>query len=165
MNRIAIRALVLLGVLAASIVPLHAQAVPAFDQIKNQAELDKAVSTLDAEFFDAYNRCDLEKFRGLLADDVEFFHDQGGVTLGAADLTASIKKNICGGDVVRQLVPGSLRVYYMKGYGAIEIGVHRFLHPKSHGPVGEARFMTLWQYKDGAWKVTRAFSYDHHAVK
>jgi hypothetical protein len=30
-----------------------------------------------------------------------------------------------------EAVPGTLKVYYMKGYGAIEMGVHRFLHPKT----------------------------------
>src|SRR2546429_5110218 len=31
-----------------------------------------------------------------LAEDVEFYHDQGGVTLGRAALTESVKNNICG---------------------------------------------------------------------
>jgi hypothetical protein len=141
--------------------PLFAGA-QALESIKSQAELDKVVTTLDAALFDAYNRCDLEKFSSFLADDVEFYHDQGGVTLGNAKLTESIKQNICGGDVKRELVQGTLQVHYMKGYGAVEIGVHRFLHPQSHTPTGEGRFIHLWQYKDGAWKITRAISFDHH---
>jgi len=35
----------------------------------------------------SYNRCDLERFASFMADNVEFYHDQGGVTLGKADLT------------------------------------------------------------------------------
>jgi hypothetical protein len=136
----------------------------ALENIKSQAELDKAITTLDAALFDAYNRCDLEKFSTFFTADVEFYHDQGGVTLGNAKLTESIKQNICGGDVRRELVPGSLQVHYMKGYGAVEIGVHRFLHPKSNSPTGEGRFINLWQYKDGAWKITRAISFDHRDV-
>ena len=31
-------------------------------------------------------------------------------------------------------------------------------------PVGEAKFVHLWQYKNGAWKITRVISYDHHAL-
>ena len=27
--------------------------------------------------------------------------------------------------------------------------------------VGEGQFIHLWQYKDGAWKITRVISYDH----
>ena len=135
---------------------------PPLDSINSQAELDKAITALDTALFDAYNRCDLEKFSSFLDENVEFYHDQGGITLGRQALTDSVKKNICGGDVRRELVPGSLQIYHMKGYGAVEIGIHRFLHPKSNGAVGEGRFITLWQYKDGAWKITRAISYDHH---
>jgi ketosteroid isomerase-like protein len=143
----------------------HAQAVPALDDIKSQPELDKAIAALDAALFDSYNRCDLEKFASFFVEDVEFYHDQGGVTLGRAALTESIKKNICG-KVTRELVPGTLQAYHMKGYGAVEMGVHRFHHPghEDTESVGEGKFIHLWQYKDGAWKITRVISYDHHAA-
>jgi hypothetical protein len=141
-----------------------AQQVPSLDNIKSQEELDKALASLDAAVFDAYNRCDVEKFGTFFADDVEFYHDQGGVSLGKEKLIENLKNNICGGDVRRELVPGTVRVYHMKGYGAVQIGVHRFLHPKSNTPAGEARFIHLWQYKQGAWKITRVISYDHHAA-
>jgi ketosteroid isomerase-like protein len=144
---------------------LYAQTVPPLDKIQSQPELDKAIATLDTELFDAYNKCDLKKFSSFFADDVEFYHDQGGVTLGNAKLTESIEKNICGGDVRRELVPGTLEAHYMKGYGAVEIGVHRFYHPKSNTPTGEGRFISLWQYKDGVWKITRAISFDHHQAQ
>ena len=144
---------------------VSAQAVPAFNDIKSQEELNKAIASLDAALFDSYNRCDLEKFASFMADDVEFYHDQGGVTLGKEKLTDSVRKNICG-KVTRQLVPGSLQVYHMNGYGAVEIGVHRFHHPghEDTEAVGEAKFIHLWQYKDGAWKITRVISFDHHAA-
>jgi hypothetical protein len=156
--------LLLLSFLALCAARADAQAVPALEEIKSQAELDKAIASLDAALFDAYNRCDLEKFASFFADDVEFYHDQGGVTLGKDNLTESVHKNICGGDVRRELVPGTLQAHHMKGYGAVEIGVHRFFHPKSNTPPGEASFIHLWQYKDGAWKITRVISYDHHAA-
>ena len=137
----------------------------ALENIKSQEELDKVVASLDAALFDSYNRCDLQKFATFFADDVEFYHDQGGLTLGKADLTNSVKTNICG-KVTRELVPGTLQVYPMKGYGAVEMGVHRFHHPGHDDTegVGEGKFIHLWQYKDGAWKITRVISYDHHAA-
>jgi Domain of unknown function (DUF4440) len=152
--------------------PADAQAateskIAALDEIKNQTDLDKAITALDAKLFDAYNHCDLKTFDGLLADDVEFYHDQGGVTLGRQKLTESVKNNICTGDTQRALVPGTLKIYYMKDYGAIEMGVHRFLHPKTEAAngTGEASFVQLWQYKDRSWKLTRVLSYDHHSVQ
>ena len=132
--------------------------------IKSQGELDKTIASLDAALFDSYNRCDLEKFSSFFDDDVEFYHDQGGVTLGKEKLTESVRKNICGGDVRRELVAGTLEAHPMKGYGAVEIGTHRFYHPKSKTPPGEGRFIHLWQFKDGAWKITRAISFDHRGA-
>jgi hypothetical protein len=135
------------------------------DKIQNQQQLDQTITALDAALFDAYNKCDLVKFASFIDDHVEFYHDQGGVTLGQAALTESVKKNICG-TTTRELVPGSLHIYYMKGYGAVEIGVHRFHHPGHEDTigVGEGQFIHLWQCKDGAWKITRVISYDHHAA-
>jgi Domain of unknown function (DUF4440) len=140
-----------------------APSVLALDKIQNQQQLDQTITALDAALFDAYNKCDLVKFASFIDEHVEFYHDQGGVTLGQAALTESVKKNICG-TTTRELVPGSLHIYYMKGYGAVEIGVHRFHHPGHEDTigVGEGQFIHLWHGSDGSWKITRVISYDHH---
>lgn len=160
------RMLLLLPILALCGTQSDAQAVPALEDIKNQEELNKTIATLDAALFDSYNHCDLEKFSSFFTDDVEFYHDQGGVTLGKEKLTESVKNNICG-KVTREIVPGTLQVYYMKGYGAVEMGVHRFHHPGHDDtqPLGEAKFVHLWLYKDGKWRITRVISYDHHSLQ
>ena len=64
------------------------------------------------------------------------------MTLGRQNLTESVKKNICG-KVRRELVSETLEVYPMRGYGAVEMGVHRFHQPKVDPtkPVGEAKFI------------------------
>ena len=166
MKLCSLRTLLFLSLIAICVPRTAAQSVSSLDNIKSQAELDKAIATLDAALFDSYNRCDLEKFASFFADDVEFYHDQGGVTFGKVALTDSIKKNICG-KVTRELLPGTLQAHHMKGYGAVEMGVHRFHHPGHEDTegVGEASFIHLWQCKDGAWKITRVISYDHHAAQ
>lgn len=128
-------------------------------------ELFRTIASLDGALFDSYNRCDLEKFGTFFIDDVEFYHDQSGLTLGRQNLTEAVKKNICG-KVRRELVRGTLEVYPIHGYGAVEIGVHRFHHLKAEQsePTGEAKFVHLWQNKDGAWKISRVISYDHRAL-
>ena len=63
--------------------------------------------------------------------------------------------------MVRELVPGSLEVYPLPSYGAIQVGTHRFLHPQEPGSIGQARFIHVWQKTDGAWKLRRVISYDH----
>jgi hypothetical protein len=143
-----------------------AQAVPSLDSIKSQEELTRAVTALDKELFDAYNTCNLDKLGKLVADDLEFYHDKTGLAVGKQTFLDAIKNNICG-KVTRQLVVGTLEAHPLHGYGAMEIGVHRFYHPgaQDHDVVGEAKFITLWQYKDGAWKVSRVISYDHDLAK
>lgn len=139
--------------------------LPLFPISIDAQSLFKAVASLDTALFDAYNRCDLEKLDSLVTDDLEFYHDQTGLSIGRENFIASIKQNICG-KVQRELVPGTLEVYPLKGYGAVEIGAHRFHHPgrDQNEPVGEAKFVMLWQNQDGVWKLTRVISYDHVAL-
>ena len=141
----------------------YAQAVPGLDAIKSDQELTKAITALDKQLFDAYNTCNLEKLGTLVTDDLEFYHDKTGLAVGKQPFLKAIKENICG-KVTRELVQGSLEVYPLHGYGAVEIGVHRFHHP-GDSDVGEAKFVMLWQYKDGAWKISRVISYDHGGAK
>jgi hypothetical protein len=126
-------------------------------------QLFKTVAGLDTALFDAYNHCDLATLGTMVTEDLEFYHDQTGLSVGRQTFLDAIKANICG-KVHRELVPGTLEVYPLKGYGAVEIGVHRFTHPDDPTALGEARFITVWQLKDGAWRVARAISIDHHPV-
>lgn len=131
---------------------------------KATGDLVATITGLDAALFDAYNRCDLDKFGSLLADDLEFYHDQTGLAVGKQKTIDGVKNNICG-KVHRELVPGTLEVYPIHGFGAVEIGVHRFSHPGSpRDTMGEAKFIHIWQLKDGVWKVTRVISVDHHGL-
>jgi hypothetical protein len=129
----------------------------------SSSALFQTIQSLDAVLFDAYNHCDLEKFGSMLADDLEFYHDRGGFSRGRQAAVDGVRNNICG-KVIRELVPGTLEVYPIANYGAVEIGVHRFHHPghETTEPVGEAKFVHLWQYKDGTWRINRVISFDHH---
>ncbi len=52
----------------------------------------------------------------------------------------------------------------MKNLGAIEIGTHRFFENGNPTASGEAEFTMLWLFKNGAWKLSRVLSDDHHAA-
>ena len=147
------------ALLATSFAPTQAQKPAAPDP------LFKTIQSLDTELFDAYNHCDLQKFGSLLADDLEFYHDKGGLSRSRQSTVEGVKNNICG-KVTRELVPGTLEVYPIANYGAIEIGVHRFHHPGHEATegVGEAKFIHIWQNTNGVWKVTRVVSFDHHGA-
>lgn len=143
--------------------PLLAQGT---NGVPRSSALFQTVQKLDKELFDAYNSCDLAKFKSLLDDDLEFYHDQGGVMTGAGKVTESVRANICG-KVRRDLVESTLEVHEMRGFGAIQMGVHRFFQIQNDPdkPSGEARFTHLWRYKDGVWKATRILSFDHRGLK
>lgn len=129
-----------------------------------QDALYQTVAALDTKLFDAVNQCDIKTVDSMWADDAEFYHDKTGLMVGRQNIVDAIKNNLCG-KVTRQLVQGTLEVYPLNGYGAVEIGVHRFYHPNDSANVGEAKFIHVWQNKDGVWKITRVISYDHGAAK
>jgi Domain of unknown function (DUF4440) len=139
-----------------------AQTAPTLAPSENPDQLFQTIQGLDKELFDAVDRCDMKTFGSLLAEDIEFYHDKDGLAVGRQTIVESVKNNLCG-KVKRVLAPGTLEVYPIHGYGAVEIGTHRFLHPwaQDHGEVGEAKFIHLWRYQDGAWQITRVISYDH----
>lgn len=128
-------------------------------------DLFHTIAAQDAALFDAYNKCDLEKLGAIVADDLEFYHDQTGLSRGRQNFVDSIRKNICG-KVHRDLVAGSLEVYPLHGYGAVEIGAHMFCDSRKtskcdEATSGVAKFVMLWQNDGGAWKLTRVISYNH----
>ncbi len=135
-------------------------AAQASHAVSTQEALFETVRLQDKLLFDAYNHCDLTKLGAMVTDDLEFYHDKTGLAVGKQNFLDSIQKYICG-KVTRELVPGTLEVHELAGYGAVELGVHRFHHPGEKENAGEAKFVTVWQNKGGAWKVSRVISYDH----
>ncbi len=123
--------------------------------------LYRTVAALDEQLFGAYNRCDLKAFRTLLADDAEFYHDQGGAMFSPDALTESVGRNICG-KVRRELVAGTLEVEPIKDWGAIETGTHRFCELATGKCEGIARFLHIWKNDGGHWRLSRIVSYNHH---
>lgn len=130
-------------------------------------DLYDIVSALDAAVFDAFNNCavpeQLEKHAGYFAPDVEFYHDTGGVTWTRKDMLANTQKYACG-KFRRELVPRSLKVFPIKGFGAIAEGEHRFCQLESGDCGGMADFVMLWQKHGDQWRITRVFSYGHRPV-
>lgn len=125
-------------------------------------ELFKQVFSLDSTVFTAFNNRDIEKFKSFFDEDLEFFHDEGGLT--GYQHTVDFMKEIAkpGNDLKRELVKGSLEVYPIPGYGAMQIGEHSFCHTENgKQSCGTFKFVHIWQQKDGKWKITRVVSYGH----
>jgi hypothetical protein len=128
---------------------------------QNSDTLFVTIKSLDAKLFNAYNNCDISVLGSMVSDDLEFYHDQAGLSVGKAPFLAAIKQNICG-KVQRTLIENTLEVYPLKSYGAVEFGIHRFHHLNDLGNIGDAKFVTIWHNDNGVWKVTRVISYEHN---
>jgi hypothetical protein len=150
--------------LAGSVVLLHTAVAQFKPNSPVPPELYNKIASLDSALFHTFNTCDLEGFAAFFSEDIEFYHDKGGLTPSKQALVESIKNNVCG-KLRRELVPGSLEVYPIPNYGALQLGTHRFYQRSADGkesaPGAPAKFAHLWQQKDGVWQITRVFSYDH----
>jgi hypothetical protein len=158
---------VLLSVSVAVSAPISADSTLATEQ-KQLMPLFTEISTLDHGVFDAFNKCsdpaELKKHASYFAQDVEFYHDTGGVTWNRDDMIANTQKHACG-NYRRELVPNSLKVVAVKEFGAIEQGVHRFCKLKSGDCEGMADFVIVWRLQDNQWLITRVLSYGHRAAE
>ncbi|MDR6671813.1 nuclear transport factor 2 family protein [Xanthomonas sp. 1678] len=121
------------------------------------------VAALDQRLFGAYNSCDMAAFEQLFVPDVEFYHDTGGASWDRKTVVDNTRKWICG-KVRRELVDGTLRVYPVKDFGAIEEGEHRFCELASGRCEGIAKFVMVWRQDQDGWKLTRVLSYGHRAA-
>jgi hypothetical protein len=125
-------------------------------------KLYKTIMHMDSVMFDAFNSHNLEVMKTLFATNLEFYHDKGGL----ADYSSTINsfKSVFAStpDLRRELVPGTMEVYPIPGYGAVEMGIHRFIHVENgQTQIGLYKFIHTWQYKDNQWKVTRVVSVGH----
>lgn len=122
-------------------------------------ELYNSIVHMDSVLFGAYNVCDLPTMADCFSENIEFYHDQGGLMTNKDSIMAATKKNICG-KVQRVLVPGSIEVYPIAGYGAIEMGQHYFINnqepPNDHPSIG--KFVHTWKNENGKWRLTRVIS-------
>jgi len=121
-------------------------------------ELFDTIAKLDSLYFDTYNNCNLEMMSTLMSDNIGFYHDKGGLSTSKSEILESIKKNICG-KVTRTLAKGSIEVYPIYNYGAVEIGYHSFHNnAEPDAPSKDSKFIVIWQRDNGNWKMTRVIS-------
>jgi ketosteroid isomerase-like protein len=131
------------------------------DHAERQALYDE-IAGMDRQLFDAFNRHDAVTVKALFAPDLEFYHDTGGKSSRDESMAGIESMFAQNNGIRRDLVPGSLEVYPIHGYGAIEIGSHRFCHLEDgKNDCGTFKFVHVWQKQDGHWTLARVVSYDH----
>ena len=141
--------------------------VPPYDPAASGGALFDEVEALDTALFDSFNRCadpaQYARHAEWIDPSLEFYHDKDGADFGAEKYLASVKGNVCG-KFERKRVPGTLRVYPIPGYGAMELGVHVFCPFSSDRCEGAGDFLLVWKKDGERWRLTRAISYAHRTV-
>jgi len=121
-------------------------------------DLYTTIVKLDSIFFNAYNTCDINKQAMFYSDSLEFYHDQGGLMTSKKDILDATRKNICG-KVTRELVKGSIEVYPINGFGAVEMGLHKFHNNAEKDAIPhDSKFIIIWRNKNNNWTITRVIS-------
>ena len=123
--------------------------------------LYREIQVMDDSLSAAFNAHKIDALMSLFATELEFYHDIQGlqdfnaVRAGFSSVFASNH------DIRRERV-GTLEVYAIPHYGAIEVGTHRFCHEDSgRTDCGTFRFVQLWHRQTGSWKIARVISYGH----
>ncbi len=133
------------------------------------SSLHNEIAQVDSSLFAAFNRCDSTAYKAYFAPDMEFYHDLGGLAVGRKIEMQSFREMCArGSHIRRELVKSTLEVHPLKGYGAVEIGVHRFYHTNK-GDVeklsGTYKFIHVWQHTSTGWRITRVISYGHDQMR
>ncbi len=140
-------------------------------QIDKNSPLFLELKKQDSVFFErGFNNCDVAYLEKTVADNLKFYHDNGGFQDKKLFLERT-KQNICGNPnqkPIRKVIENSLEVFplYNNGelYGAIQTGEHQFFireKGKEDAIGGQAKFTTVWTKKDGNWMMSDVLSYDH----
>jgi ketosteroid isomerase-like protein len=125
-------------------------------------ELSETIAQKDAKMFEAFNKHDADALMSMFTDDLEFYQDNDGLKKHSECMEDFKKLFVNNPGIKRELVKGSLEVYPIKDYGAIEIGLHRFCHTENgKEECGDFKFVHVWRKDADVWKVARVISYGH----
>ena len=138
---------------------------PAFIGLAATAEepsLRDTVLALDKQLFNAFNERDVDTFKRMFDEDIEFFHDIGGLSDydQAITNTAQLFERDTG--LTRELLLDTVSIYPVPDFGAIQVGKHRFCHPENGVmDCGTFDFLHIWRQQEDSWTLVRVVSYGH----
>ena len=165
------RILLSIAVLLAISVAVRAQDAEQAALKKKRAtsgELFETIVRADAAIFDAFNAHDIDRLMAMFTDDLEFYDDGDGLNNFAKTKADFVKLFAGTPDIRRELLKEKLEVYPLKGYGAIEVGEHRFCHEEkgdgsspARADCGVMKFSMVWRQVGEKWKLARVLSYAH----
>jgi hypothetical protein len=86
----------------------------------------------------------MNKQAAIYADEIEFYHDQGGLMTSKQDILDGTKKTF-GGKVTRELLQEASKYTPFKDFGAVEIGLHKFHNNQNLVPFKKSVNLLSWQ--------------------
>ena len=138
-------------------------------------ELIDTLAAKDRALFEAVFGCKLDVLTPLIAADFEFLHDKGGMTarsgkefLEQVAKGCELQKTGTNFKARRELVPGTMTVYVLNHYGAMQMGTHRFYALQDGKPdrlTETGKFIDVWMQDGSEWRLARVISYDHHLAE
>jgi len=153
------RVVIVWAAIVAAGVRLGAQA-PAATTVDQSLRVE--IARMDSLLFVAFNAGDLSRLKTFFASDLEFYQDNEGLENYAQTMKDFEEMLQQPSRIRRELVPGSLEVYPIKNYGAIEVGSHRFCHEENgRTECGTFKFLHVWRKTGKSWQLSRIVSYAH----
>ena len=129
------------------------------DDAKSGA-LFETIARVDRHLFNAFNSHDIDRLMSMASREVELYQENNGLKdydgciVELKDMFAKYR------DIRRNLVEGTLEVYPIGSYGALEVGQHRFCTTQGgKEDCAVFRFSILWQKVGESWKVSRLVNY------
>src|SRR3954452_15641986 len=131
---------------------VDAQSPSAKSRSRRPSDLQVEIARMDSALFAAFNARDIAKVGTFFAPDLEFYQDNEGLEDYAQTMRDFSEMFGQPSAIHRTLVSGSLEVYPIKSYGAIEVGSHRFCHTE-HGKAecGTFKFLHVWRKTGPTW--------------
>ena len=150
---------------------------PSVLRAQSPAELDSVALSGDHlrnELFQAnhaffralFAECAADQANAFLTADVEFYDDRTGRRSGnevRSDFERLAANCPATNGVRRILLRESVEVYPIRGFGAMQLGIHHFVEDGAETST-IAKFVIVWQRVGGAWRMSRVMSVDHQSV-
>jgi ketosteroid isomerase-like protein len=158
-DELIMRTMLLIAAFVAASLRLDAQ-TPAIPKVDQTLQIE--IVRMDSLLFAAFNAGDLTRLQAFFARDLEFYQDNEGLENYAQTMKDFREMLRQPSRIRRELVPGSVEVYPIKNYGAIEVGSHRFCHDENgRTECGTFKFLHVWRKTGKTWRLSRIVSYAH----
>ena len=124
------------------------------ENYSSEESLRQEILQMDSLLFDvAFNQCDLEVYKTIIKDGLEFYDDRTGLNTDVEKEYASFQDK-CSRPFIET------EVSKLGNYGAVQTGRHTFYNDLV--AVQTAKFITIWEKTENGWIVKRAVSYGHN---